>query len=71
MFENNNNKKKSNVWEDEKEEEEEEEEEEDIRSLERTGRAWQKHTNKQTPKKPNNFGGKYGNRKNITKRLNR
>ena len=29
-----------------------------------------KHTNNQTPKKPNNFGRKYGNRKSITKRLN-
>ena len=26
--------------------------------------------NKQTPKKPNNFGRKYGSRKSITKRLN-
>ena len=38
--------------------------------LSTTGRRTQKHTNNRMPKKPNDFGLKYGNQKNITKRLN-
>ena len=30
----------------------------------------EKHTNNQTPEKPNDFGRKYDNQKSITKRLN-